>query len=67
MIKKILFTVSILSFTALQNVYADQKSPILQPGAPGELTKPISAEKATDIANSSYTTADVYFMQGYLN
>jgi len=66
MIKKILFTVSILSFIALQNVYADQKSPILQPGAPGELTKPISAEKATDIANSSYTTADVYFMQGMI-
>mgnify|MGYP003346173800 FL=1 len=41
-------------------------SPILQPGAPGQQTKLISAEEATNIANSSYTTADVYFMQGMI-
>ena len=41
-------------------------SPILQPGAPGQQTKSINAEEATNIANSSYTTADVYFMQGMI-
>ena len=47
-------------------LFADNEAPILQPGAPGDSTKAISAEKAADIANSSYTTADVYFMQGMI-
>ena len=37
--------------------------PILQPGAPGEATRQIDAETAVNIANSSYTVADVEFMQ----
>ena len=48
------------------STFADNNSPILQPGAPGQDTKLITAEMATDIANSSYTTADVYFMQGMI-
>ena len=48
------------------SAHAEDKSPILQPGAPGQVTKPISAEMATNIANSSYTVADVYFMQGMI-
>ena len=45
---------------------AGSEAPILQPGSPGESTKQISAEKASDIANSSYTVADVNFMQGMI-
>jgi len=37
--------------------------PILQPGAPGSVTREIDAETAVAIANSSYTVADVDFMQ----
>ncbi|SVB78440.1 uncharacterized protein METZ01_LOCUS231294, partial [marine metagenome] len=37
--------------------------PILQPGAPGNATRQIDAETAVAIANSSYTVADVDFMQ----
>ena len=37
--------------------------PILQPGAPGNATRVIDAETAVAIANSSYTVADVDFMQ----
>ena len=37
--------------------------PILQPGAPGNATREIDAETAVAIANSSYTVADVDFMQ----
>ncbi|SVC27188.1 uncharacterized protein METZ01_LOCUS280042, partial [marine metagenome] len=37
--------------------------PILQPGAPGNATREIDAETAVAIANSSYTVADVEFMQ----
>ncbi len=37
--------------------------PIVQPGAPGEATRELDAETAVNIANSSYTVADVDFMQ----
>ena len=57
-----LINLLIVSFFA----FAENDSPILQPGAPGQDTKAITAEMATDIANSSYTTADVYFMQGMI-
>ena len=57
-----LINLLIVSFSA----FAENDSPILQPGAPGQDTKAITAEMATDIANSSYTTADVYFMQGMI-
>ncbi len=63
-IKLILITTLLSS-----SIIADDKgepSPILQPGAPGQQTKSISAEEATNIANSSYTTADVYFLQGMI-
>jgi uncharacterized protein (DUF305 family) len=37
--------------------------PIIQPGAPGEPVQEITAEEAIQIANSSYSPADVLFMQ----
>ena len=40
--------------------------PILQPGAPGEPTRVIDSETAIAIANTSYTAADVDFMQGMI-
>jgi len=44
------------------SVYA-QDAPIVQPGAPGEPTRALDREQALDIADSSYTAADVRFMQ----
>ncbi len=38
-------------------------SPIVQPGAPGESARELTAEEAVAIANSSYSPADVRFMQ----
>ena len=38
-------------------------SPIVQPGAPGEPARDLSADEAIDIANTSYSPADVRFMQ----
>ena len=66
-----MYNIKLFSLLILLTVFAlpgnaNNKSPILQPGAPGQATKEISAEMATDIANSSYTTADVYFMQGMI-
>lgn len=37
--------------------------PIVQPGAPGNASRELDAETAVNIANSSYTVADVDFMQ----
>ena len=39
---------------------------IVQPGAPGQPTRVISAEKATDLSRVQFTPADVRFMQGMI-
>jgi uncharacterized protein (DUF305 family) len=40
-----------------------QDVPIVQPGAPGEAARNLSAEEAIEIANTSYSPNDVQFMQ----
>ena len=40
-----------------------QTAPILQPGAPGEETRDLSADDAVKVAESSYSPDDVAFMQ----
>lgn len=40
-----------------------QEAPIVQPGAPGQQSRDLSAEEAVRIADNSYTQADVRFMQ----
>jgi uncharacterized protein (DUF305 family) len=44
----------------------DGSPEIVQPGAPGQATRVISAEKATDLSRVQYTPADVRFMQGMI-
>jgi len=39
---------------------------ILQPGAPGESTKPVTASQASDLSKVQATEADVKFMQGMI-
>ena len=39
---------------------------IVQPGAPGQPSRVISAEKATDLSRVQFTSADVRFMQGMI-
>lgn len=39
---------------------------IVQPGAPGEAARVISAETSVELARVSYTAADVRFMQGMI-
>jgi uncharacterized protein (DUF305 family) len=41
--------------------------PIVQPGAPGERSRAISAKEASDLAGTQYTEADVRFMQGMIS
>ncbi|MGH9372387.1 MAG: DUF305 domain-containing protein [Vicinamibacterales bacterium] len=39
---------------------------IVQPGAPGDASRVISAERASDLSGVRYTAADVRFMQGMI-
>ena len=41
-------------------------APIIQPGAPGEESKILDAELASNIAGTSYTLADIKFLQGMI-
>lgn len=41
--------------------------PIVQPGAPGEPTRVISAKQAADLSQLRHTVADVRFMQGMIS
>ena len=43
-----------------------QDAPIVQPGAPGEANRQLSAEEAVDIAANRYSDDDVRFMQGMI-
>jgi len=47
----------------LATVGLAQEVPIVQPGAPGEAARDLSAEEAIEIANTSYSPDDVTFMQ----
>ena len=40
-----------------------QTAPIVQPGAPGQASKTLTADQATELAKASFTEADVRFMQ----
>jgi uncharacterized protein (DUF305 family) len=44
----------------------DQNPPILQPGAPGQSTREVSAAQAADLSKVKATEADVKFMQGMI-
>ena len=39
------------------------QAPIVQPGAPGQPTRELTAEKAIEVADTSYSPADVQFLQ----
>ena len=58
--------VSIVFFGLLLPTSIVSEVPILQPGSPGEPSKVIDSETAIAIANTSYTAADVDFMQGMI-
>jgi uncharacterized protein (DUF305 family) len=45
---------------------ADAHPPIVQPGAPGEPSRVISAQKASDLSQVEYIGADIKFMQGMI-
>ena len=60
---KTLFSIYLLFF---YSELAANDAPIILPGAPGEESKNLDAEDATNIANTSYIEADVKFLQGMI-
>ena len=53
-----------LSMVLLSSAVA--QVPIIQPGAPGQPSRQITIEEASNLASLSYTDADVKFMQGMI-
>jgi len=63
------FSTAFLTLFLSTFTYADDPkddAPIVQPGAPGQSTRDLDPETAIAIANSSYTPADVNFLQGMI-
>ena len=51
---------------ACRTAQVDGGPPIVQPGAPGQASRVISAERATDLSRVQFTAADARFMQGMI-
>ena len=45
---------------------ASAQVPIIQPGAPGQQSRVITAEEASDLANMEYSLGDIRFLQGMI-
>ena len=59
----LLVTVTIFHFT----VQSVAQAPIIQPGIPGQPSRLISAEEASDLASIQFSQGDVMFMQGMIS
>ena len=53
----------LLCGSAISGATLAQNAPILQPGAPGQPTRPINSQQAIRIADTRYSPDDVRFMQ----
>ena len=56
-------TLAAVTSAACRTAERQQSVPIVQPGAPGQSTRVIARDEATDLSQVAYTTADVQFMQ----
>ena len=56
-----------LLFLSLAVPATQAQPPIVQPGAPGQPSRTISAAEASDLAGIRYSEADVRFMQGMIS
>ncbi len=59
-------SVSVLAAVACGSKAAGSKPPLVQPGAPGQASQVIPADKAIDQSKIAFTEADVKFMQGMI-
>jgi uncharacterized protein (DUF305 family) len=57
---------ALFSLSVLSSACVAQAPPIVQPGAPGQISRTLSAQDAVKIANTSFTRDDVLFMQNMI-
>lgn len=53
--------------SCILSAVASAQAPIIQPGAPGQPSRLISAEEASNLASLHFSDADVKFMQGMIS
>jgi len=66
LVKNLAFGSLTVMMTSLASVSLAQDAPIVQPGAPGQSARTLTADEATDIADTSYSLDDVLFMQNMI-
>jgi uncharacterized protein (DUF305 family) len=66
LIRRLPLCIALLAAPACRTTGAGDAPPIVQPGAPGEASRVIDAETATDLSKIRHTEADVRFMQGMI-
>src|SRR5215218_301134 len=61
--RSLLATAAVVGLVALTGTAPAQQAPIVQPGAPGQPTTPLSADQAIRIADTKFTADDAQFMK----
>ncbi|MFC4701241.1 DUF305 domain-containing protein [Glaciecola siphonariae] len=64
--KRNILSLAVLSCLGFSHLSSAQEVQIVQPGAPGQASRTLSAEDAVKIANTSFTHDDVMFMQNMI-
>ena len=62
----VIFFVAVACASCRTVAPVEQRPTIVQPGAPGEPSRVITADKASDLSQVEYTGADIKFMQGMI-
>jgi uncharacterized protein (DUF305 family) len=60
------FLLAVVAGASCRTGGVEPRAQILQPGAPGESSRVIAADKAIDLSQVQHTVADVRFMQGMI-
>ena len=67
LLRCVAFAMAALALCVVGAASSQAQPPIVQPGAPGEVSREISAEAAADLAGIRYSGADVMFLQGMIS
>lgn len=57
---------AVATVVSCRSTSMDPRAPIIQPGSPGQPSRSISRDAATDLARVGFTAGDVVFMQGMI-
>jgi uncharacterized protein (DUF305 family) len=60
------FLLTVIGGASCRSANVEPRPPIVQPGAPGQPARVITANKAADLSQVQHTAADVRFMQGMI-